>query len=177
MTLKVPTALRFFLIICTVRYRKNRHSWIWKRLLQQRLLVCKYPEDKNKVSFIFICPTASAIAPNTVLNKWGKLKRSSTDHHQWSSSMTIISSLRNSSVHNNKNKHPQLDGQEFEQAPGVGNRQGSLVCCSPWGHKESDTTKRLKWTEFQFSMTISKGCWEWITWFFLNLNLFILIGG
>ena len=32
---------------------------------------------------------------------------------------------------------------EFEQAPGVGDGQGSLVCCSPWGHKESDTTERL----------------------------------
>ena len=31
----------------------------------------------------------------------------------------------------------------FEQAPGVGNGQGSLACCSPWGHKESDTTEQL----------------------------------
>ena len=30
-----------------------------------------------------------------------------------------------------------------EQAPGVGDGQGSLACCSPWGHKESDTTERL----------------------------------
>ena len=30
-----------------------------------------------------------------------------------------------------------------EQAPGVGDGQGSLACCSPWGHKESDTTDRL----------------------------------
>ena len=34
-----------------------------------------------------------------------------------------------------------LDGQEFEQAPRVGGGQGGLVCCSPWGHKESDTTE------------------------------------
>ena len=32
--------------------------------------------------------------------------------------------------------HHQLDGHEFEQAPGVGDGQGSLVCCSPGGHKE-----------------------------------------
>ena len=32
--------------------------------------------------------------------------------------------------------HHRLDGHEFEQAPGVGDGQGSLVCCSPWGHKE-----------------------------------------
>ena len=39
--------------------------------------------------------------------------------------------------------HHWLEGHEFEQAPGVGDGQGSLVCCSPWGHKESDTTKWL----------------------------------
>ena len=43
--------------------------------------------------------------------------------------------------------HHQLDGHEFEQAPGVGDGQGSLVCCSPWGHIESDMTERLNWTE------------------------------
>ena len=37
----------------------------------------------------------------------------------------------------------QLKGHEFEQAPGVGEGQGSLVCCSPWGHKESDMTEWL----------------------------------
>ena len=34
--------------------------------------------------------------------------------------------------------HHQYDGYEFEQAPGVGDGQESLVCCSLWGHKESD---------------------------------------
>ena len=48
--------------------------------------------------------------------------------------------------------HHQLDGHEFEQAPGVGDRQGSLVCCSPWGHKELDTTELLNWlTDWQTS--------------------------
>ena len=37
--------------------------------------------------------------------------------------------------------HHRLDGLEFEQALGVDNRQGILVCCSPWGHKELDTTE------------------------------------
>ena len=43
--------------------------------------------------------------------------------------------------------HHQLDGHEFEQALGVGDGQESLACCSPWGHKESDMTERLNWTE------------------------------
>ena len=38
-------------------------------------------------------------------------------------------------------RHHRLKGQEFEQAPGVGDRQGSLACCSPWGCKESDATE------------------------------------
>ena len=45
--------------------------------------------------------------------------------------------------------HHQLDGHEFEQAPGVGDGQGSLACCSPWDHKESDTTEgtELNWRQ------------------------------
>ena len=36
--------------------------------------------------------------------------------------------------------HHRLDGHELEQASGVGEGQGSLVCCSPWGSGKSDTT-------------------------------------
>ena len=43
--------------------------------------------------------------------------------------------------------HHWFDGHEFEQAPGDGDGQGSLVCCCPQGHKELDTTERLSWTE------------------------------
>ena len=42
--------------------------------------------------------------------------------------------------------HHWLNGlSEFHLAPGVGDRQGSLACCSSWGHKESDTTEGLNW--------------------------------
>ena len=51
--------------------------------------------------------------------------------------------------------HHQLDGHEFEQAPGVGDGQGSLECCSPWGHKELDMTEWLNW-------------WEILVWSFFN---------
>ena len=37
--------------------------------------------------------------------------------------------------------HHQLNGHEFEQAPGDGEGQGSLACCSTWGHTESDMTE------------------------------------
>ena len=42
--------------------------------------------------------------------------------------------------------HHRLDGHEFVQAPGAGDGQGGLACCSPWGRKESDTTEWLNWT-------------------------------
>ena len=39
--------------------------------------------------------------------------------------------------------HHKLNGYESEQAPGVVDGQGSLGCCSPWGHKETDMAERL----------------------------------
>ena len=47
--------------------------------------------------------------------------------------------------------HHRLDGREFEWTPRVGDGQGSLVCCGSWGHKESDTTEQLNWTEHKQS--------------------------
>ena len=41
----------------------------------------------------------------------------------------------------------RLNGHEFEQAPGVGDGQGSLTCCSSWGRKVLDTTEWLNWTD------------------------------
>ena len=43
--------------------------------------------------------------------------------------------------------HHQINGHEFEQAPGVGDGQGGLACCDSWGCKESDMTEQLNWTE------------------------------
>ena len=40
-------------------------------------------------------------------------------------------------------RHHQLNGHEFKQTPGDSDGQGSLLSCSPWGHKESDMTERL----------------------------------
>ena len=45
--------------------------------------------------------------------------------------------------------HHRLNGHDFEQAPGGGDGQRSLACCSPWGRKESDMTERLNWTELK----------------------------
>ena len=53
--------------------------------------------------------------------------------------------------------HHRLDGPEFEQALGVVDGQGSLMCCSPWGHKEADTTEWLNWTELNMLWILVKG--------------------
>ena len=56
--------------------------------------------------------------------------------------------------------HHRLDGHEFEQAPGVGDGQGSLACSSPWGHKVLDSTEQLDYTEpraiYRFSAILMK---------------------
>ena len=43
--------------------------------------------------------------------------------------------------------HHRLDGRESQWTPGVGDGQGGLACCNPWGCKDSDRTERLNWIE------------------------------
>ena len=51
--------------------------------------------------------------------------------------------------------HHRLDGHEFEQAPGVGDRQGSLVCCSPWGGRvRHDWATELNWWLLMFLLCL-----------------------
>ena len=54
--------------------------------------------------------------------------------------------------------HHRLDGYEFEQARGIGDGQGSLVCCSPWGRQELDMTELLNLTDinYRFSILLSR---------------------
>ena len=51
--------------------------------------------------------------------------------------------------------HHRFNGYDFEQAPGVGDGQESLACCSLWGCKELNTTEWLNWTELE---------WSWHLW-------------
>ena len=68
--------------------------------------------------------------------------------------------------------HHRLDGHEFEQVLSVGDGQGSLACCSPWGCKELDMTERLSWTgrksELQIPIPITK--LQWLKLGYLNKN-------
>ena len=52
--------------------------------------------------------------------------------------------------------HHRLDGHEFEQASGVGDGQGGLACCRPWGCKESDMTEGLKNNKDSSAMSFKK---------------------
>ena len=54
--------------------------------------------------------------------------------------------------------HQWVNGHEFQQAPGNGEEQGSLKCCSPWGLKESDMTERLNWLTDSLSL---HSLWLW----------------
>ena len=48
----------------------------------------------------------------------------------------------------------RLNGHEFDEAPGDGEGQGSLACCSPWGRKESDTTEKLNKNKASISLCV-----------------------
>ena len=69
--------------------------------------------------------------------------------------------------------HHWLHGHEFEQPLGGGDGQGSLVCCSPWDCKESDTTEWLNWTEkvrFLFSNCGGISFSTILNWMLANMN-------
>ena len=126
-----------------------KNWWFWTVVLEKTLespLDCKEippVHPKGNQSWIFIGRTdAEAETPifwppdvkNWLLGKdpdagkdWGQEEKGTTEDEMvgW---------------------HHWLNGREFEQAPGVGDGQGSLACCSPWGRKESDTTEQLNWT-------------------------------
>ena len=51
--------------------------------------------------------------------------------------------------------HHWLDGREFEWTPGVGDGQGGLACCDSWGHKESETTERVIWSDYILCIKIT----------------------
>ena len=64
--------------------------------------------------------------------------------------------------------YPWLDGRDFEQALGVGDGQGDLACCNPWGHKVLDTTEQQHWTDFIITFWKREKCF---------FHLFLLVEG
>ena len=75
--------------------------------------------------------------------------------------------------------HHQLHGHEFEESPGVGDGQGSLTYCSPWGHKESDLTEQLKWTELMMIFWLGRIIVQLLrkVYIFTSISIYILFYG
>ena len=70
--------------------------------------------------------------------------------------------------------HHQLDGHEFEQAPGAGDRQGGLACCSPRGHRvRHDWVTKLNWTEPGKEVKVLRVCQANVTWWDLLIRSYI----
>ena len=61
-----------------------------------------------------------------------------------------------------------MDGHEFEQAPRASDGQVSLVCCSPWGHKELDTTEWLNWLSSSHHQSMTSELQSWVALKFLT---------
>ena len=124
--------------------------WCWRRLLGVPWTARRSNQSiLNEMSWIFIGRTdVKAETPKLWppdMKNWlfGKDPDAGKDWRQEEKGMT-----ENEMV----GWHHPLNGHEFEQALQVGDGQGSLVCCCPWGHKESDTTEWLNWsTQSQFS--------------------------
>ena len=121
--------------------------WCWRRLLKSPL-GCKEIQPvnlKGNQSWIFIRRIDAEVeAPRLWppdAKSWltGKDPDAGKDWGQEEKGMTEDEMV---------GWHHQLNGHEFEQAPGDGEGQGSLVCCSPWGHKESDTTEQQQQSEW-----------------------------
>ena len=129
----------------------QRNGVFWTVVLEKTLespLNCKEIQPvhpKGNQSWIFIGRTdAEAEAPNLCppdVKNWfiGKDPDVGKDWRREEKGTTEDEMVR---------WHHQFDGHEFEQALRVGDGQGSLVCCSPWGCKESDMTEWLNWTDW-----------------------------
>ena len=121
--------------------------WCWRRLFESPL-DCKEIQPvnpKGNQSWIFIGRT-DAVAEAPILwppdvKNWltGKDTDAGKDWRQEEKGMTEDEMV---------GWHHRLSGHEFERVPGVGDGQGSLLCCSPWGSGESDMTERLNWTDW-----------------------------
>ena len=127
--------------------------WCWRRL--ESPLDCKeiqLAHLKGNQSWIFFGRTDAEAEtpifwpPNTKNWLIGKDPDAGKDWRQEEKGMTEVEMV--GCCH-------RLNGHDFEQALGVGDGQGGLVCCSPWGPKELNTTEWLNWTE-----DIRGVCWD-----------------
>ena len=127
--------------------------WCWRRLLRVPWTAKRYNQSILK-----------EISPGCFLEGMMlKLKLQYFGHLMWSVD-SLEKTLMLGGIEGRRRRGRQsmrwmdgitgLDGRESEWTPGVGDGQGGLAWCDSWGHKESDTTERLNWTE-AFSQLLS----------------------
>ena len=129
--------------------------WYWRRLLRVPWTARRSNQSilKRNQSWVFIRRT-DAKAETPILwppdaKSWltGKDPDAGKDWRRKEKQMT-----ENEMV----GSHHWRDGHEFEQALGIGDGQGSLACCSPWGRKESDMAEQLNWTKLMQKNVLPK---------------------
>ena len=149
--------------LCSYYLISLLHDWcFWTVVLEktlESLLDCKESQPvhpKGNQSWIFIGST-DAEAETPVLwppdvKNWliGKDSDAGKNWRQKEKEMTEDEMVDGWSRMSEMVDHG-LNGYEFEQALEVGDGQGSLECCSPWGRKESDMTEWMNWTDYNWS--------------------------
>ena len=141
--------------------------WCWRRLLESlRLQGDKPVNPKGNQSWIFIGRTYAEAETQYfvhLMQRAGTLEK------------TLLGKIEGRRRRGWQNEmvgwHHWLNGHEFEQAPGDGEGQGSLACCSPWGHKESDTSEWLhnnnNWEKYKPQGTTLKQVWYFLGFLYI----------
>ena len=113
--------------------------WCWRRLLR-----LPWAARRSNLSILKISPGCSLEGLMLKLQYFGHLMWR-TDSLEKILMLRKIEGRRKGDDRGWDGCIASLTRHEFEQAPGIGDGQGSLDCCSPWGCKESDTTEWLNW--------------------------------
>ena len=142
-----------FILICELKKAECQRIdafelWCWRRLLRNPWTARRSNQSILKEPWVVMGRTNAEVEvpilwPLDVKN-WliGKDPDAGKDWKQEEKGMTEDEMV---------GWYHQHAGREFEQAPGVGDWQGSLACCSPWGRKELDITERLNWIDMYFT--------------------------
>ena len=109
--------------------------WCWRRLL--RIPSTGRRSNQSSLKEISTDYSLEGLLLKLKLQYFGHLMRR-TD----SLEKTLVLGKIEGRRRRGRQRHHRFNGHEFEQAPGVGDGQGSLACCGPWGCKESDKTEQ-----------------------------------
>ena len=136
--------------------------WCWRRLLR-----VPWTERRSNQSILEeISPGCSleGLMLKLKLQYFGHLMRRSDSFEKTLVLRKIDQEEKGTTEDEMVGCHHWLNGHGFGWTPGVGEGQGSLVCCGSWGRKESDTTERLEWSEVNwYSETILTKMWDLVS--------------